>query len=539
MLLHDVAQTALDLAQTNSKLEKSALLGSLFQVADDADLVVLARYFAGQPFALHDQRVLNVGGAVVRKAVQTISGIDTDTWNQLVVQQGDTGVAAGIALADHAATQPTLTLQAVQSGLEHLAVTRGTQHKTEQLEALLRRTTVAGSVFLIKLIGGELRIGVQEGLVEDAIARTFEQPLSAVRRANMLLGDVGATALLARQQALASARLQLFHPLKFMLASPIDEISDIRRSIAADMFVEDKYDGIRAQAHHTAERTVIYSRTLDQITQRFPELAAALEHLPDDVILDGEILAAAADTVLPFSALQKRLGRKTVSAELQAEVPVVFVVYDVLYHANEVLLEQPLHKRRAMLEALPLHEPLRRSLLHRATDIDAIDPFFDAARARGNEGLMVKDPQSIYRPGRRGREWLKVKRALATLDVVVTAAEVGHGKRRHVLSDYTFAVRRSADDPTLLNIGKAYSGLTDAEIEELTRWFKAHTQQRYGRVHIVEPQIVLEVAFDAVQVSPRHKSGYALRFPRIVRVRHDKPVAEIDTLAQVQALALE
>jgi DNA ligase-1 len=162
-----------------------------------------------------------------------------------------------------------------------------------------------------------------------------------------------------------------------------------------------------------------------------------------------------------------------------------------------------------------------------------------AARGRGNEGLMIKDPRSSYKPGKRGREWLKLKRALATLDVVVTAVEVGHGKRRNLLSDYTFAVRRSADDPELLNVGKAYSGLTDVELAELTEWFRAHTLQEFahGRVRTVEPRIILEVTFDRVQVSKRHKSGYALRFPRILRLRDDKSIDEIDTLEAVSKLA--
>ena len=172
-------------------------------------------------------------------------------------------------------------------------------------------------------------------------------------------------------------------------------------------------------------------------------------------------------------------------------------------------------------------------------DVSLLDAEFDAARARGNEGVMIKDPRASYKPGKRGREWLKLKRALATLDVVVTAVEVGHGKRRNLLSDYTFDVRRSADDAELLNVGKAYSGLTDVELAELTEWFRAHTIQEFahGRVRTVEPKIILEVTFDRVQVSKRHKSGYALRFPRIVRIRDDKSVDEIDTLDAVRALA--
>ncbi|HZB45323.1 MAG TPA: ATP-dependent DNA ligase, partial [Pyrinomonadaceae bacterium] len=250
------------------------------------------------------------------------------------------------------------------------------------------------------------------------------------------------------------------------------------------------------------------------------------------------------DVILPFAELQKRLGRKTVGEELLAATPVVFVAYDILYAGGRVLIDEPLGERRRVLESLIEHDPaaaVRLSELKRVGDVAALDEEFDAARARGNEGLMIKDPRSSYKPGKRGREWLKLKRALATLDVVVTSVEVGHGKRRHLLSDYTFAVRRSEEDPELLNVGKAYSGLTDAELAELTEWFRAHTLQEFahGRVRVVEPQIILEVTFDRVQESKRHKSGYALRFPRILRLREDKSVAEIDTLDAVRALAAD
>jgi DNA ligase-1 len=200
----------------------------------------------------------------------------------------------------------------------------------------------------------------------------------------------------------------------------------------------------------------------------------------------------------------------------------------------------PLDERRSVLERLvPKEGVVRLSLAKRMRDVALLDEEFASARARGNEGLMIKDPRSAYKPGRRGREWLKVKRAIATLDVVVTAVEVGHGKRRHLLSDYTFAVRRAEDDAELLNVGKAYSGLTDVELAELTEWFRAHTLQEFahGRVRTVEPQIILEVTFDRVQKSPRHKSGYALRFPRILRLRDDKTIAEIDTVETVRKLA--
>ena len=259
------------------------------------------------------------------------------------------------------------------------------------------------------------------------------------------------------------------------------------------------------------------------------------------MIIDGEIITARGAEILPFSDLQKRLGRKTVSEELLASTPVVFVGWDLLYATGKVLINDPLQARRARLEEIIKagNERVRLSKSKRFTDPSGLDDEFDAARARGNEGLMIKDPSSFYKPGRRGREWLKLKKALATLDVVVTAVELGHGKRRSVLSDYTFAVRRSEADGELLNIGKAYSGLTDVEIAEMTQWFREHTIQEFahGRVRIVEPRIVLEVTFDRVQPSNRHKSGFALRFPRIVRLRPDKNPEEIDTLETVRKLA--
>jgi DNA ligase-1 len=364
----------------------------------------------------------------------------------------------------------------------------------------------------------------------------------------MLRGDIGEAAVRARAGALGDVEMRLFHPLKFMLATPASDLSDIARTMPEEFFVEDKFDGIRAQVHVEAGRVAIYSRTLDEISARFPELNEPLSKLPTDAIIDGEIITARGEVILPFADLQKRLGRKTISAELLASAPVVFVGWDVLYASGKVLIDEPLRERRALLENLVRTAcgsgrlnsgVLRLSQTKLFSDVAILDDEFDAARARGNEGLMIKDPRSSYKPGRRGREWLKLKKALATLDVVVTAVELGHGKRRNVLSDYTFAVRRAEDDPELLNIGKAYSGLTDVEIAEMTEWFRAHTLQEYahGRVRIVEPTVVIEVTFDRVQPSNRHKSGYALRFPRIVRLRRDKTADEIDTLETVGKLA--
>ena len=438
-----------------------------------------------------------------------------------------------------------LSLGDTEDLLIRLAGTRGKKAKTNLLTKILTKATPLEAKYLIKFLSGDLRIGLREGLVEDAIARAFKQTLADVSLANMLRGDIGEAAVRARAGTLQHIEMRLFHPLKFMLATPASDLSDIARTMPDEFFVEDKFDGIRAQAHVQGGRVAIYSRTLDEISGRFPELIDPLRTLPTEAIIDGEIITARDEEILPFADLQKRLGRKTISDELLASAPVVFVGWDVLYASGKVLIDYPLRARRARLEEFVTDAgnadvgTVRISKAKLFTDVTALDEEFDAARARGNEGLMIKDPRSSYKPGRRGREWLKLKKALATLDVVVTAVELGHGKRRSVLSDYTFAVRRSEDDPELLNIGKAYSGLTDTEIADMTEWFRAHTLQEYGhgRVRIVEPTVVIEVTFDRVQPSNRHKSGYALRFPRIVRLRRDKVAAEIDTLETVRKLA--
>jgi DNA ligase-1 len=540
--LESLARIAEAVAATTKKLQKAALLGAYFEQLGDDDLARAARYFAGQQFAQSDARTTNVGGRILSEAMVLATGINSESLGPRYARWGDGGdVAFEIFVETRPDAQPSISLESTEELLARLSTTRGKNAKTQILTQVFARATPLEAKYLVKLISGDLRIGLREGLVEDAIARAFKQPLADVSMANMLRGDIGEAALRARAGALRDVEMRLFHPLKFMLATPASDLSDIERTMPGEFFVEDKFDGIRAQAHVQNGHVAIYSRTLDEISIRFPELNAPLAALPTDVIIDGEIITARGAEILPFSDLQKRLGRKTVSEELLASTPVVFVGWDLLYATGKVLINEPLQARRSRLQEIigAGTERVRLSLSKRFADASALDDEFDAARARGNEGLMIKDPSSLYKPGRRGREWLKLKKALATLDVVVTAVELGHGKRRSVLSDYTFAVRRSETDGELLNIGKAYSGLTDVEIAEMTEWFREHTIQEFahGRVRIVEPRIVLEVTFDRVQPSNRHKSGFALRFPRIVRLRPDKNPDETDTLETVRKLA--
>ena len=538
--LQTFAETAEAIAGTTKKLEKAAFLGDYLRTLTDQDLSRAARYFAGHQFAQSDSRTTNVGGSIISAALSEATGFSPEDLYPRYVRLGDPGeLAAEIIREANQSNHATITLLETESLITRLSDTRGIRSKTSLLAAVLRRASPLEAKYLIKLLAGDLRIGLREGLVEDAIARAFDQVLADVAYANMLLGDIGETAVRARASDLRDVSMRLFHPIKFMLATPAADLTDIARTMPEEFLVEDKFDGIRAQAHVSDGRVAIYSRTMDEITHRFPELIEPLQELPTDVIIDGEIVPANEHGILPFSELQKRLGRKSVGTQLLIAVPVILVSYDLLYASGRVLIDDPLSERRAALrEIVPASGPLQLSEGKLFSDASMLDQEFDSARGRGNEGLMIKSPLSTYKPGRRGRDWLKLKRAIATLDVVVTSVEVGHGKRRNLLSDYTFAVRRSEQDQELLNIGKAYSGLTDAELTELTEWFQNHTLQEFahGRVRVVEPTVVIEVTFDRVQPSKRHKSGFALRFPRIVRLRTDKTVKDIDTLETVKTL---
>jgi DNA ligase-1 len=543
------ASVAERVAATTKTSEKTAILAEYLASLEPDALPVAAVFLTGRPFAEADQRSVGVGWAGLAGAVLRVAAADPDALRRAYDRSSDvaTAVAEVLAAAGHEpdpAGEPSVV--EVRSAFGAIEAASGAAAKAAILEGLLARSSPATAAGIVKVLSGELRIGLREGLLEAAIARAFDRPIDAVKRAGMLTGDVGRTALLAREDRLGDASLALFHPLKFMLASPAEDAAEILARLGPVVWVEDKYDGIRAQLHRIGDRVALYSRDLHDVSGQFPEVILGARHLAWAGILDGEVLAWKDGVVLPFLQLQARLGRKNPPPRILAEIPVIYVAWDVLGLDRDgdgtvvPLLETPLTERRGRLEALglPMAEEGGRFALSHLSSVDSVEGLeaaFAQARARRNEGLMVKDPTSGYTPGRRGLGWLKMKKALATLDCVVVGVEVGHGKRHGVLSDYTFAVRNDATGE-LVTIGKAYSGLTDAEIADMTRWFEAHTIRTHGRYRVVEPAVVIEVAFDVIMRSNRHRSGFALRFPRIARLRPDKPASEIDTLATVERL---
>jgi DNA ligase 1 len=620
MLFRDLAELAEKLAAEASRLKKRAAIAEAIARAHEEDpegedAGLFAMYLAGTPFAEADSRKLNAGGALLSKALLAVSGATSVELTAAYKRHGDLG-AAGFDLLSVAASRESrdqesgrgtpeavvgLTLREVAEAFAGMAVARTTAVRAALVEGLLRRASPLEAKYLLKLMSGDMRIGVKQSLVEEAIAVAASKPISEgpdpsaspghpisvgdVRNAVMLEADLGAVVRRAFAGTLKEARMRLFHPLGFMLASPVESPEEAVERFAGktvegdasathiEAFLEDKYDGMRAQVHcgdaEQVGRVAIYSRNKEDVTESFPELEEAFALVGSagvgPLIFDGEILGwdLKSGRALPFAVLGQRIGRKRVSNEWRELIPVVFMAFDLTYADGALLLELPLWERRNRLEAVveklvevvrsPLTvderkkgaqgvmfaeadgEGVERLLISPSRLVESaedIDRAYADARARANEGVMLKAAGSVYQPGRRGLAWVKLKRELATLDVVVTGAEFGHGKRAGILSDYTFAVRGEGGE--LLNVGKAYSGLTDAEIAEMSAWIMEHTLEDQGFFRTVEPLMVLEVAFNNIMRSGRHASGFALRFPRILRIRTDKPVEEIDTVARVE-----
>jgi DNA ligase-1 len=525
-------------AAATGRLAKTARLADYLGSLEDDDLPRATTWLTGQPFGATEGRSAQTGWAVLRRALGAAAGMGEDEVRAISRRCNDAGLAAREIMAARG-SDAAWDLAAVQELFDGLAAARGPMRKQALLVDFFRSCGAVEASYVTRILTGDLRIGLKEGLLEEAIIKAFEVDPEEVRAAGMLLGDAGALAVAAKKRELGLVGLRIFHPVKCMLAGSEPDGAAVWERLAGGegaVWAEDKYDGIRAQVHVADGRCEIFSRDLRRITGQFPEIVEAAGKLEGSLVLDGEILASVAGRRLTFFDLQKRLNRREADLFLTEDVPVEFVAFDVLLRNGETLLHRSWRERRRVLETFSLVQPMSVGSVARLESAAAVEEEFRAARGRGNEGLVCKDPESAYTPGRRGLAWIKLKKEFATLDVVVTGVEYGHGRRREVLSDYTFAVR-DEESGALLTIGKAYSGLTDKEIAELTPWFLERVRRVKGRLHEVEPQLVIEVAFDSIQPSARHPSGLALRFPRIKGLRRDKLVGEIDTVQGARRLA--
>lgn len=521
------ALARLDSTEAKVRCAASYLLGR-----PQGELPVAARFLSGSPLPPGEPPP-GVGSATIVRLVAERLGIDPRAVRREATRAGDLGEAvAALIPAGQPPRDPPLRLTEVASELAHFGELLPRQREG-RLGDLYERAGRAEAKYLTKLLLGSMRIGMQAARVEEALAVAYRRPVEKVRRAHMLLGDIGRAAVATAEDRLDEVELRAGRPVRSMLAHPVGTVEEVLEQLDPPFLGEHKYDGIRAQVHRSERGLRIYTRSLEDCTHLFPELQDALPDLDGEWILDGEVLAWDDGRPLSFERLQRRLGRTQVPLTLLLDVPVVFFAFDVLRSRGRDLLDEPLSARRGVVEQLPAAGAVRPAAAHRVGDLDGVRRTFDDALEAGHEGALFKSLEAPYTPGSRGRAWVKLKQPIGTLDVVVTAAEYGSGKRAGWLSDLTFAVR---GPDGLLEVGKAYSGLTDDEIQELTDHFEKTTLERRGAVRQVEPTVFLEVAFSGIQQSERHPSGFALRFPRIVRWRRDISLRDIDTLERVVRL---
>ena len=568
-------ETCEKIRSTTKKNEKIDIISNYITNLDETSLSIAVLFLSGRVFPIGSTRTLNIGFSTIMESLSEIAMLDIKDIQNIHLKHGDIG-----AMAEHAVSkkhvislfnqQEKISLSYVYHQFKKIANISGSgsnKNKKNILKGLLIACSPLESKYLIKIITGEMRMGSVEGLVEIALSRGFDRELQYIREAMLISGDISQVAVLAKKNILYNAIMRPFVPVSFMLADVMFSAEEIINYYNKPLICEYKYDGIRLQMHKFDNKVQLFSRNLVDITYAFPELVKAATEstirTPDtttihnqvDFILDGELIAFKNHKPLHFQELQKRLRRKNVTEDITTDIPIYYIVYDIMYFKDNQVLKKSLLDRKNILSTISFKKPIINSSYKISDSIEQIITIFNESKDIGHEGLVVKDPLSQYHPGKRGRYWMKLKKELDTIDAVIVIAEYGHGKRAGVLSDYTFAVideeydddgnnqnlNLNDNDNYLKNsrlktIGKAYSGLTDKEIDEMTERLRDIIVEDNGNRILVKPEIVLEVAFDTIQKSDRHNSGFALRFPRIKNIRTDKSLKDIDTLQKVRQI---
>ncbi len=500
----------------------------------------------GRVFPKWDQRTLEISWSTLSKTILKIAGKDAQYFTWAFNQTGDVGDAARIVLeAGNIRKQATLlhkqlTISEVRRSFESVAEATGTGSRVKKerlLEALLGSASPMEAKYLVKILLGEMRTGFHEGLMEIAIAEAFGVSLELVKKASMLTGDLAAVAVSAKNEGrtgLERIGFRVFRPVKPMMAQMASSVAQALKEHGGKSAFEYKFDGARIQIHKAGDRVRIFSRRLSDVTESLPEIVELIQTQAKghEMILEGEVLAVDKDgTPMPFQHLMRRFRRTQKIQEIANTVPVQLILFDALHVDGEDLTKKPYEDRRRNLAGVAGGIPLAKQIV--TDDVAAAELFLKEAVDSGHEGVMAKQLDGLYTPGLRGKKWFKIKTVLEPLDLVIVAAEYGYGRRHGWLSDYLLAAR-DVTTGELVALGKTFKGLTDKEMIEMTRRLKQLAIGREGPRIRVKPEIVVEVAYNEIQKSPKYKGGMALRFARITRIRDDKTVEEVDTLGRVR-----
>ncbi|MEM3573697.1 MAG: ATP-dependent DNA ligase [Nitrososphaeria archaeon] len=533
------AETCEKVRGTSSKNMKIEIVSNYLRSLGDDDLKIACNLLSGQIFPPWENIELQVGYSTLLDILKEVSGLNDNILREIIIEHGDLGDASEEILKRRVIkplVEEKYNLSQIYLQLRKVAELTGKGSFLEKkriLTGIYLNMTPLEAKYFTKVLTGEMRIGLVSGLIIESISEAFARRFDEVNEAFLLINDVGETAVLAKYGRLSEAKLELLHPTNFMLAESMQSAEEIEEYFRKELVCEFKLDGVRVQCHKKGGIVKIFSRRGNEVSKQFPEIVEDLLKIGNDFILDGEIIAFKDGGPLPFSKLQQRLQRKYVDEQLIEEIPLVLFVYDILYFDNESVYKRTLVERKKIIEKIKFVGRIKRLEYTFVSKKEEIERRFQESVGLGYEGLMLKDPSSFYTVGKRGKYWIKLKKELDTIDAVIVAAERGHGKRAEIFSDYVFSIW---DNNVLKTIGKAYSGLTDKELLEINERLKELTVKDEGWRLIVRPEIVIEVAFNGIQKSSRHESGFALRFPRIKRIRDDKSIEEADTIEKVRAI---
>lgn len=536
------------LSSTTKRNVKVEMAAEFLKRLNSQEVEPAVSMILGRPFPRWDQRTLDISWATLSNIIKRLTDVDWRTFSKVFRETGDIGSTIKTIFErskvrrQKVLFEKPLTILEVRRVFEAIAEASGQgsrERKDRLVESLLGRASPVEAKYLVKIMIGEMRTGFQEGLMELAVSRAFSTPLELVQKASMLTGDVGEVAYLLKEHgeaALSKLGLRLMRPLKPMLAQMAESPREAIEEHGGETAFEYKLDGARIQIHKVGEKVKVFSRRLTDVTDSLPEIVQAVREgvKAHEAVLEGEVIAVGRDGhPLPFQHLMRRFRRVYEIEKMLREIPVKLYLFDLLYVDGESLIDEPYLERRNRLSRVVEGIPLTEQLV--TGNPAEAERFLRKALEEGHEGLMAKRLDSPYKPGVRGKHWLKIKEPLEPLDLVITAAEYGYGRRHGWLSDYYLAAR---DEETgeFLVVGKTFKGLTDQEIIEMTERLKRLAIMEEGNRVVVKPEIVVEVAYNEIQKSPKYKCGMALRFARITRIRDDKSPEEVDTIQKVRKI---
>jgi len=533
---------------TSKRLVMINLVANMLKNLEAPEVEPAVSMILGRPFPKWSQKTLEVSWATLSEIIKRITRVDWNTFMEAFSKTGDIGSSTKAIFEKSKIKKQTtlvekaLTIEEVRRNLEAIAETTGTgsrEKKERLIEALLSRASPSEAKYLVKIFIGEMRTGFHEGLMEQAVSKAFGIPLETVQKASMTLGDIGEVAAKAKREGaegLLKIGFKVFRPVKLMLAQMASDIDEALKEHGGKTALEYKPDGARVQIHKLGDDIKVFSRRLTDVTESLPDIVdlARKNIRAEEAILEGEVVAVdASGYPIPFQHLMRRFKRVHAVEDMVEKIPVKLYLFDVLYLNGESLISLPYTQRRQILGEISGEVPLTKQLV--TDNVEEARLFLKEAINHGHEGLMAKRLDSPYTPGIRGKHWLKIKPVLEPLDLVIVAAEYGYGRRHEWLSDYYLAAR-DAETGEFLTVGKTFKGLTDAEIIEMTKRLKELAIKEEPRRVVVIPKIVVEVAYNEIQKSPKYKCGMALRFARITRIREDKAPEEAYTIQRVREI---